>query len=65
MEIHESFEPIVVAECEDDAAGDVNNGGLRLLDEAFSPLRGDLEGHRGALEGHRGGERGNGRGDPS
>ncbi len=49
MGIHERFEPILVAECEDHAAGDVNNWRLRLLDEPFSPLRVVFDEHRGGL----------------
>ncbi len=53
LEIHESFEPILVAECEDHAAEVLNGCRLRLLEEAFSPLRVAFDEHRGALEGHR------------
>ncbi len=55
MELHESFGPILVAGCEDDAAEVPNNGRLRRLERGLPPLRAVFDEHRGALEGRRSG----------
>ncbi len=53
METEGSFEPTLVAECEEHAAEDLNRCRLRLLQQALSPLRGALVGHRVAFDEHR------------
>ncbi len=54
LQLHERFEPILVAEREDHAAEDLNNCAQQLLQHGLEHLRAVFDEHRVAFQEHRG-----------